>query len=174
MKLKSRHSSAPGNGFARGEVTGTGGMPGASPSGAIPICCGVRMKNFRANTDTVMTVARPTTAAAAGNPINAIANTHSGEKIRPAKLAPLYAVPSATGRVRTNHGDTTAFTTTPPIAAQPAPLTKVAAKSCHGSRAIAQPQMPIASKAAAVTVTEGRPKRRDSAGPFGATKAAAG
>ena len=35
------------------------------------------------------TVAMPIAAAAAGNPIRAIANTHSGEKIRPAKLAPL-------------------------------------------------------------------------------------
>src|SRR4051812_173389 len=113
MKLKSRHSNGPGNGFARVDVILTAAAPGASPSGASPICCGVRAKNFAARTHTVMIAARPTTAAAAGNPIAAIANTQSGEKISPAKLAPLYAVPSAAGRVRTNQGETTAFTATP-------------------------------------------------------------
>jgi hypothetical protein len=69
-------------------------------------------------------------------------------------------VPSATGRVRTNHGETTAFTATPPIAAQPAPLTNVAANSHPGSGAAAQPQMPAGSRTAATAVTSGTPKRR--------------
>src|SRR5947199_10493469 len=107
-----------------------------------------------------MMVTTPMIAAAVGKPSSEIAATQSGEKINPAKLAPLYAVPSAAGRARTNQGDTTALIATPPIAAQPAPLTRVAANSCHGVAASAQPTMPTESKLAATVVTAGDPNGR--------------
>ena len=53
-----------------------------------------------------------------------------------------------------------ALTVTPLIAAQPAPLTSVAAKSCHGVAATAQPNTPAESAIAAALVTAGNPKRR--------------
>jgi hypothetical protein len=53
-----------------------------------------------------------------------------------------------------------AFTAAAPIATQPAPLRKVAAISCHGSRATAQPTMPTANKTAPALDTFGRPNRR--------------
>src|ERR1700752_2241446 len=105
-------------------------------------------------------VTMPIAAAAAGKPTKPIVTTQSGEKISPARLAPLYAVPSATGRVRTNHGDTAALTATPLVAAQPMPLTTVAAKSCHGAVATAHPATPADSRIAATVVIAGRPKRR--------------
>jgi hypothetical protein len=49
----------------------------------------VRAKKIAARAPTMTTVATPIAAAAEGNPISAIANTQSGEKISPAKLAPL-------------------------------------------------------------------------------------
>ena len=69
-------------------------------------------------------------------------------------------MPSAAGRARTNQGETAAFTGTAPIAAQPAPLTTVAAKSCQGVAATAQPTTPADSRIAAAIVTAGNPKRR--------------
>src|SRR5438874_2292796 len=99
-------------------------------------------------------MAAPMAAAAAGNPNSAIAITQSGEKTTPPMLAPLYAIESAAGRARTNQGETIALTAAPPVAAQPAPLNKVAAKSCQGAAATAQPSTPrpVASAAALVTV----------------------
>ena len=84
----------------------------------------------------------------------------SGEKTTPPMLAPLYAVASAAGRRRTNQGETISLTATPPIAAQPAPLGNVAAKSCHGAAASDQPMTPSASISAPALVTVARPSRR--------------
>src|SRR5690349_15371337 len=109
---------------------------------------------------TATIVAAPMIAAAAGKPISPIATTQSGEKMSPAKLAPLYAVPSAAGRARTNQGAITVFTGTAPIAAQPAPLTAVAANNCHGSDATAHPTTPNERRIDPAIVTTGRPKRR--------------
>src|SRR5271163_1779284 len=64
----------------------------------------------------------PIAAAASGNPCTLMPATQSGEKTTPPMLAPLYAMDSAAGRVRTNHGETIALTAVAPIAAQPAPL----------------------------------------------------
>ncbi len=58
-----------------------------------------------------------------------------------------------------------------PVAAHPAPLSSVAAKSCHGSRARAQPSAPSAAAIPPARVTATRPKRRCRAGKF-ATAAA--
>ncbi len=67
---------------------------------------------------------------------------------------------SAAGRRRENHGAMMALTAAAPIATQPAPLKSVAAKSCQGCAATAQPQIPSASAMAPALVTAGRPKRR--------------
>jgi len=72
----------------------------------------------------------------------------------------LYAVLSAAGRRRANQGDTIALIAAAPVAAQPKPLNSVAAKSCHGSRAKAQPRRPSAAATDAARVTATRPKRR--------------
>jgi hypothetical protein len=66
---------------------------------------------------------------------------------------------NAAGRVRTNHGETIALMAAAPIAAQPAPLSSVAPKSCQGSTARAQPAMPAASDSTPSLVTAGTPKR---------------
>ena len=81
----------------------------------------------------------------------------------------MYAVLSAAGRARTNHGAMMAFTVTPLIAAQPAPLTIAAAKSCQGLSATAQPNTPALSATAASRTMAGMPKRPNSAGRFAAT-----
>ena len=48
----------------------------------------------------------------------------------------------------------------PPVVAQPAPLSKVAAKSCQGCSAAVQPKMPKAARSAPARVTAGTPQRR--------------
>ena len=45
------------------------------------------------------------------------------------------------------------------IAIQPAPLKKVATRSCHGASATAQPTTPTASETAPALVIAGTPKR---------------
>src|ERR1700722_1702991 len=67
---------------------------------------------------------------------------------------------SAEGRRRTNQGDTMALIAAAPVAAQPKPVNSVAAKSCHGSRASAQPRKPSAAATDAARVTATKPKRR--------------
>src|SRR5262249_9482093 len=121
----------------------------------------------------VATVTAPTTAAAAGNPTSPIAATHSGEKITPPTLDPLYAHDRAAGRRRTNQGATSALTAAPLIVPQPHPLTTLAANSCHGCPATAQQTMPPASAADPKLVTRGNPKRRWRAGKFATTSAPA-
>jgi hypothetical protein len=101
----------------------------------------------------------PIAAAVSGKPSTLMPATQSGEKTTPPMLAPLYAMDSAAGRVRTNHGETTALTGAAPIAAQPAPLKSVATKSCQGAVALAQPRMPTAKEIAPAFVATGTPKR---------------
>ena len=84
-------SSAPGNGFAAGDVTEVGWVPRTSPSGANPICCGARANTESARTRIVSAMTRPI----AENPSAPIATTQSGEKITPPMLAPLYVMPGA-------------------------------------------------------------------------------
>ena len=67
---------------------------------------------------------------------------------------------SAAGRRRTNQGDTIALIAAAPVAAQPKPLNSVAAKSCHGSRAIAHPRIPSTAATAPARVSATNPKRR--------------
>ena len=88
-KRRSRHSSAPGSGLACGDVTDVAGVPGASPSGVRPICCGVRESTASVSTHMVTAMKPPMAAAASGNPSAPIAATHSGEKITPPMLPPL-------------------------------------------------------------------------------------
>ena len=87
----------------------------------------------------VSAMTTPIAAAATGKPSRPMLATQSREKTTPPMLAPLSAMDSAAGRVRTNHGATKAFTAAPPIAAQPALLNSVATKSCQGTAALAQP-----------------------------------
>ena len=123
-------------------MTDTAGVPGASPSGSNPICCGVREKMRSASIHIVSAMTIPIAAAAVGNPSAPIAITHSGEKMTPPMLPPLYAIASAAGRVRTNQGETSILMAAALIAPQPAPLSKVDAKSCQGAAATAQPKTP--------------------------------
>ena len=58
-----------------------------------------------------------------------------------------------------------------PVAAQPKALSGVAAKSCHGSRADAQPSTPRAAAAPPARVTATSPKRRCSAAKLAPAKA---
>ncbi len=102
----------------------------------------------------------PISAAAVGNPSSAMAATQSGEKMMPPTLPPLYAMPSAAGRERTNQGETIALTAAALIAHQPAPLSKAATKSCHGAAATAQPKVPSASDRTAALVMTGTPNQR--------------
>ncbi len=102
----------------------------------------------------------PIAAAATGKPANPIATTQSGENTTPPMLAPLYAMESAAGRRRTNHGETTALIAAAPIAAQPTPLNSAAAKSCHGSDATAHAKTPVPMESAPAFVTAAMPKRR--------------
>jgi len=87
--LRSCHNRAPGNGLAVGDLTESAGIPGLSPSGNSPICCGVRENSWSASTHIVAPIATATRVAAFGKPRAAIAMTHSGEKIMPPMLAPL-------------------------------------------------------------------------------------
>src|SRR5262245_786602 len=77
----------------------------------------------------------------------------------------------AAGRARTNHGDTIALTAAPPIPAQPAPLSSVAANSHAGALATAQPKTPRLKHSAAALVTVAMPKARCSAGRLATTTA---
>jgi len=88
-----------------------------------------------------------------------IAPTQSGEKTTPPTLAPLYAIESAAG-LRENQGETITLTAAAPIAAQPAPLSSVAIKSCQGAVALAQAKTPTANRTAPALVTSATPKRR--------------
>ena len=107
---------------------------------------------------------RPIATAAFENPSEPIAATQSGEKITPPMLPPLYAMPSAAGRVCTNHGETIAFTAAALIAPQPVPLSTLATKSCQGVIAVAQPKTPAAKQSAPAFVTFAAPNRRWDAG----------
>ena len=78
---------------------------------------------------------------------------------------------SAAGRVRMNQGETIWLTAAAPMAAQPAPLKQVAAKSCQGSCAAAQPVTPAPSESAPALVTAATPKRRYSFGRLATTMA---
>ena len=82
----------------------------------------------------------------------------------PPTLPPLYAMPSAAGRVRTNHGDTTALSAAALIVPQPVPLKTAATNSCHGAFAWAQAMMPVAINSAPILITPLVPKRRCNAG----------
>ena len=86
-------------------------------------------------------------------------------------LAPLWAMDSAAGRVRTNHGETISLTAAAPIAAQLAPLNSVATKSCQGAVALAQPTTPTAKKIEPAFVAAGTPKRIWSVGKLATTTA---
>src|SRR6516162_560015 len=101
----------------------------------------------------------PIAAAAIGKPNRAMPPAQSGEKTTPPMLAPLYAMESAAGQVRTNQGEIMALTAAPPIAAQPAPLSSVTTKSCQGAAAHAQPKTPTAKSTAPTLVVLGMPKR---------------
>ena len=119
----------------------------------------------------MMAITRPMPAAAAGNPTAPIAAAQSGEKTTPPILKPLYAIARAAWRPWANHGDTIALIAATPIATQPAPLSRVAAKSRQGAVAIAQPNTPAARRTAPALVTTGMPKRRVSAGRLATTAA---
>src|SRR5687768_993899 len=78
---------------------------------------------------------------------------------------------SAAGRERANHGETMALMAAALIAPQPAPLSAVAANSCQGIVAVAQPRMPTAIESAAALLTPAAPKRRCNAGSRAPTTA---
>jgi len=116
-------------------------------------------------------VSAPTNSAAGANPNAAIKATHSGENTTPPMLAPLYAVASAAGRVRTNHGAITALTATAPIVTQPPPLSSAAAISCHGRSHSAQPSTPSVVTTAPVHAVAPTPNRACRRGSCATTRA---
>ncbi len=89
-----------------------------------------------------------------------MAKTHSGEKTTPPMLAPLYAMPSAAGRIRTNQGETMPLIAAALVAPHPAPVSRLAAKNCHGAALTAQPTRPPARHSAAILVARAVPRRR--------------
>src|SRR6478609_4854525 len=165
----SRQSCEPGSGFADDAATGTADAAIVSPSGSNPICCGVFDKARSASSQTVTAVTTPIAGAATGKLRSAIAATHSGENTMPPTLAPLYAMDSAAGRVRMNQGETIWLTAAAPMAAQPAPLRTVAARSCQGSCATAQAVAQEPSASAPALVTPDTPKWRYSFGRLATT-----
>src|SRR5215469_13276680 len=168
---RSFQSSGPGSGFAAGDVTEVAAMLGKSPSGAWPISCGVRENQRAARSHTVSTMTKLIAAAAIRNPAAPIAAIQRGEKITPPILAPLYAMPRAAGRLRTNQGETIALIAEALVAPQPAPLNKPATRSCQGVATVAQMRTPVAMQIDPAFVTVAVPKRRWSAGRFAATTA---
>ena len=102
----------------------------------------------------------PIPSAARGKPAWAIRKTHKGENSTPPRLAPLYAMLSAAGRRRANHGAISALTAAGPSATQPLPLTSAAPYNCQGACASDQPHTPSASSTAPVAVVAGTPTRR--------------
>jgi hypothetical protein len=66
-----------------------GGEPAALPSGAKPICWGVRDKSSSARTHITAAMIEPINIVASGNPNRSIAATQSGEKMTPPILPPL-------------------------------------------------------------------------------------
>ena len=94
----------------------------------------------------------PIPSAARGKPAWAIRKTHKGENSTPPRLAPLYAMLSAAGRRRANHGAISALTAAGPSATQPPPLTSAAPYNCQGACASDQPHTPSASSTAPVAV----------------------
>ena len=87
--VTSRHGAARGNGFAVADTMEAAGVSVPAPSGARPICCGVRENKTPARTQIVTTTTAPIAAAAGVNPTSPIAVTHSGENTTPPMLAPL-------------------------------------------------------------------------------------
>src|SRR5262245_34836585 len=121
---------------------------------------GVLENNRSASNQTTATVTSATRNDAWPKPRRSMATTHNGENTTPPMLAPLYAVASAMGRLRSNQGDRIALMAAALMDTQPAPLRSVAANRCHGSCAHAQPHTPNTAAIVPALVMAGTPKRR--------------
>ena len=157
MKPKSRQSSASGQRLARAATSRTrAGAPGVSPSGASPISARrTREESRRQHADDDDRGNRRSRRRPPEIPSGRSRTPTAARRSAPRSSRRYRRCRAPTGRARTNQGETTALTATPPIAAQPAPLTSVAANSCHGAAAIAQPQTPADKRTAATMVTPG-------------------
>src|SRR6516225_4492128 len=111
---KSRQSNSRPRDFAADEVTDVASVPRASPSGPNPIPSGVGENTRSARPHIVKRATVPIAVAAIGKPSELIAATQSGEKTMPPRLAPLYAMESAAGRLRANQGETIVLTAAAP------------------------------------------------------------
>ena len=135
----------PGSGLAGRRVTEVDGVPGASPSGVSPICCGVRENTAVGQHPHRDGDDRPIAAAAAGKPKPPIATTHSGEKIDAADAAAVVGHGQRRRPRAHEPGRDDALSAAALMPPQPAPLSSVATNSCQGAVALAQPRTPSAS-----------------------------